>query len=55
MADDKAEQALEACQDTVDELKVQNDELREAAGTSGQLAERVRILSTRTHPLCEAR
>jgi hypothetical protein len=35
MADDKTEQALEACQDAVEELKVQNEELREAATTAG--------------------
>jgi hypothetical protein len=41
MTEDKAEDALEACKDTVLELKVENDELREAAETFGDLAERL--------------
>lgn len=41
MADDKPEQALEECKETVKELKVENEELRGAADTFGELAERL--------------
>ncbi len=41
MADDKTERALDDCQETVQELTVENEDLREAAGTFGELAERL--------------
>jgi hypothetical protein len=47
MADEKTEDALEACQETVEELKAENDDLREAADTFGELAER---LNRALHP-----
>jgi hypothetical protein len=41
MTDDKTEESLEACQETVEELKTENVELREAEETFGELAERL--------------
>lgn len=47
MADEKTEQALGDCQDTVEELKAENVELRESADAFGELAER---LNRELHP-----
>lgn len=47
MADEKTEQALGDCQNTVEELKAENVELRESADAFGELAER---LNRELHP-----
>lgn len=41
MADGETNDQLEACKETVQRLEEENDQLRQAAGTFGQLAERL--------------
>lgn len=51
MADEKVEKALEACEETVEELKVENEKLRESSESFGALAERLnQALRTESDP-----
>ncbi len=41
MSEGKTNEELEACKENVQRLEEENDQLRQAAGTFGQLAERL--------------